>query len=113
MTDPALTRIANALEKLVDAYTQAQRRDHYARTDWYATDEERQREEELEDAPAPVPLDENDHRDRIDTKGQRWTHRGDGTHPWCLESCYCSGVWNLYDIHKSYGSLRFADGGLK
>ena len=65
------------------------------------------------DCDTSDPLDENDHRDRIDTKGQRWTHRGDGAYPWCLESCYCSGVLDLYGIHKGYGSLRFADGGLK
>ena len=63
------------------------------------------------------PLDENDHRDRIDATGQRWTHRGGETYPgcieWCIESCYCSGVWDLKDINATYGPLRFdPDGGL-
>lgn len=56
----------------------------------------------------PDPLDENDHRDRIDAKGLRWTHRGDGEYPWCFESCKCFGVWDLEDINATHGPLTFA-----
>ena len=110
MTDPTLTRIADALEKLVDAYTQAQRRDHYARTDWYATDEERQREEGLEDAPAPDPLDENDHRDRIDMDGLVVRRKGHERWAWPGFSgfSYKSAGWPLSIINATDGPLAFA-----
>ena len=69
------------------------------------------KDEQPEDAPDP--LDENDHRDRIDRDGDRWTHRGDGTYSWCIESCYCSGVWDVRGLDRGFGPLSFADGGFK
>lgn len=109
MTDPTLTRIADALEKLVDAYTQAQRRDHYARTDWYATDEERQREEGLEDAPEPDPLDENDHRGRQDRDRDLWVRNPGGCWHTRTRDCRIPGCeWTIAHLNEYYGPLTFA-----
>lgn len=117
MTDKTLDRIADALEKLVDAYAQAQRRGHYALTDrpetewnfnevrWltdrYAANEARQREE-----AAPDPLDEDDHRDRIDRVGVRFTRRESGT--WCTSEFPCGSGFTLAELQDACGPLTFA-----
>ena len=59
------------------------------------------------DTPPPDPLDENDHRDRIDRNGNRWTYRNPGVMPWCVEWCHCVGAWDLRSIDRNSGPLRF------
>lgn len=70
-----------------------------------ATNEEQQQEEELEDAPAPDPLDESDHRTRHDNDGSHWRR---GPHGWYL-SYPENGIFTLTDIDKLYGPLEFCD----
>ena len=62
---------------------------------------------DCEDTPPPDPLDENDHRDRIDRNGSRWTYRNPGVMPWCVEWCHCVGAWDLRSIDRNSGPLRF------
>ena len=69
-----------------------------------------QNEAEREDAPEPDPLDENDHRDRIDGDGRRWGRMDGGC--WHHEGKYphafgrCS--WTLQQLQGAYGLLTFA-----
>lgn len=66
--------------------------------------------EQREDAPEPDPLDENDHRDRIDGDGRRWGRMDGGC--WHHEGKYphafgrCS--WTLQQLQGAYGLLTFA-----
>lgn len=59
---------------------------------------------------APDPLDENDHRDRVDSGGDRWTRREtagwmDGH--WSIENP--TGARTLRSIENDFGPVRFAD----
>ncbi|WP_040281341.1 hypothetical protein [Tessaracoccus massiliensis] len=75
-----------------------------AAADRYAANEAEQREAE------PDPLDEGDHRDRIDANGQRWGRMDGGC--WHHEGKYphafgrCS--WTLQQLQGAYGPLAFA-----
>lgn len=128
MTDKTLDRIADALEKLVDAYAQAQRRDHCALTDrpetewnfnevrWltdrYAANEARQREE----AAQPDPLDEDDHSTRLLADGTPLTRSFRGH--WHTPQADCQGicgskpdprpVFTLALWDEDHGPLTFA-----
>jgi len=53
------------------------------------------------------PLNENDHRDRIDARGGRWTRR---KVLWCHHPCSCErGAWKFDDLADRFGPLTFAD----
>ena len=77
MTDKTLDRIADALEKLADALTDRPEEWNFNEVRWltdrYAANEARQREEAQAD-----PLDENDHRDRLDRHGAIWQRAHEG-----------------------------------
>lgn len=56
-------------------------------------------------APQPDPLDENDHRDRVDQNGRTWSRLPDGC--WASEA-----VWRHFtvaEVASYFGPLAFAD----
>lgn len=73
-------------------------------SDRYAANEARQREE-----AEPDPLDEDDHRDRLDSDGDRWVHTSRGC--WHIVPAVCVGDdchVTLTYISEGYGPLTFA-----
>lgn len=55
---------------------------------------------------ATDPLDEDNHDDRLDRDGDRWTRR---EALWCHEACNCGdGAWRLGGLNERYGPLTFA-----
>lgn len=85
--------------------------------DRYAANEARQRAEaSLSVTPStdatvsdsePDPLDEDDHRDRVDSDGDIWVRNPSGC--WHPSGFKCSGCrWSLSSLSDAYGPLTFA-----
>lgn len=84
----------HALLAIHDALTAADR---------YAANEAKQREAE------PDPLDEDDHRDRLDRHGDIWVRNPRGCFHTCRRDCRDQGCkWTLDFLNWHYGPLTFA-----